>query len=44
VLKQQGAILIDPADIPSVLDADPSKNIVGWNFCSGANQGRGKRR
>jgi amidase len=42
VLKQQGAILIDPADIPSVVDADPSKNIVGWNFCSGANQARGK--
>jgi amidase len=42
VLKQRGAVIVDPADIPSVLDPDPAKNIIGWNFCSGANQGRGK--
>jgi amidase len=41
-LKQQGAIIVDPADIPSVLEKDPAKNISGWNFCSGANQARGK--
>jgi len=41
-LKQQGAIVVDPADIPSVLDPDPSKNIVGWNFCSGASEAKGK--
>jgi amidase len=42
VLKQQGAIVVDPADIPSVLEKDPARNIIGWNFCSGANQARGK--
>src|SRR6185503_12972326 len=41
-LKQQGAVIVDPADIPSVLEKDPAKNITGWNFCSGANQARGK--
>jgi amidase len=41
-LEQQGAIIVDPADIPSVLDKDPAKNITGWNFCAGANQARGK--
>jgi len=42
VLKAQGAVIVDPADIPSVLDPDPARNIVGWNFCSGADDVRGK--
>jgi amidase len=42
VLKQQEAILVDPADIPSIVEKDPARNIIGWNFCSGANQARGK--
>ncbi|HEY2907125.1 MAG TPA: amidase family protein [Vicinamibacterales bacterium] len=42
VLKQQGAVIIDPADIPSVVDKDAAKNIVGWNFCAGLNEGKGK--
>jgi amidase len=42
VLKKQGAIIIDPADIPSVVDADPKNNFTLWNQCSGVNEGRGK--
>ena len=42
VLKQQGAIIIDPADIPSVVDQDPKNNFTLWNQCSGVNEGRGK--
>jgi amidase len=42
VLKAQGAIIIDPADIPSVTDKDPKNNVIAWNPCSGANEGRGK--
>jgi amidase len=42
VLKAQGAVVVDPADIPSVLAGDPVKNIVEWNFCSGANQSKGR--
>jgi amidase len=42
ILKQQGATVVDPADIPSVVDKDPAKNIVGWNFCAGANEAKGK--
>jgi amidase len=41
-LKQHGAVIVDPADIPSVLEKDPAKNIAGWNFCAGANEARGK--
>jgi amidase len=42
VLKQQGAVLIDPADIPSVVEADPKKTIIDWNFCGSADEVRGK--
>ena len=42
ILKQQGAILVDPADIPSVLNPDPAKNSLLWNACSGSNAAKGK--
>ena len=42
VLKAQGAIIVDPANIPSVTDQDPKNNFLRWNTCSGANAGRGK--
>jgi amidase len=40
-LKQQGAIIVDPADVPSVVDADPTRNFLRWGICSGAEEGRG---
>ena len=36
ILKQQGAIIVDPADIPSIV------SLLEWNSCSGANSVRGK--
>jgi amidase len=42
VLKKQGAIIIDPADIPSVVDKDAKNNFLLWGQCSGVNEGRGK--
>ena len=42
VLKQQGAIVIDPADVPSLAAKDPKDNFAAWDFCSGADQARGK--
>jgi amidase len=41
-LKQQGAVVIDPADIPSIVDKDAAKNFLKWNSCSGANDAKGK--
>jgi len=41
VLKAQGAILIDPADIPSVVDRDPQNNFNRWGQCSGVNNAKG---
>ena len=42
VLKAQGAIIVDPANIPSVMDEDPKNNFLRWNGCSGANNAKGK--
>ncbi len=35
ILKREGAIIVDPADIPSVVDPDPAANFLKWNICSG---------
>ncbi len=42
VLKQQGAIIVDPADIPSFVDKDPAGNFLLFPYCSGADQAKGK--
>ena len=42
VLTRQGAVIVDPADIPSVVDKDPKGNLLLWNVCSGAEAGRGR--
>ena len=41
VLKQQGAEIVDPADIPSFVSNDPKNNFPLWGYCSGANQNKG---
>jgi amidase len=42
VLRRQGAEIVDPADIPSVVDADPARNFLEWNVCSGSDNAKGK--
>jgi len=42
ILKQQGAVIVDPADIPSVIDPDAGNNILLWNTCGGADKPKGK--
>jgi len=41
VLRAQGAAVVDPADIPSVVDPDPKRNLLLWSVCSGG-AARGK--
>jgi amidase len=41
VLKSHGAVIIDPADIPSVVDADPDRNFLKWSICGGLDNRRG---
>jgi amidase len=41
ILREQGATVIDPADIPSIIDPDPQKNLGRWGICSGSTNSRG---
>ena len=34
VLKAQGAVVVDPADIPSIVTKDASRNILNWGVCT----------
>jgi amidase len=42
VLKKQGAIVVDPANIPSVVDADPQNSFLKWAICSGVTDAKGQ--
>ena len=41
VLRQQGATIIDPVEIPSVVDPDRQRNFLVWNICAGVENRRG---
>jgi amidase len=42
ILKQQGAIIVDPVEIPSIVSTDPQENFLLWNTCSGLDNSKGK--
>jgi len=42
VLRQKGATIVDPADIPSVVDTNTKNNFLNWNPCSGLDQAKGR--
>ena len=42
VLKQQGAVVVDPAEIPSVVAKDANDSFPLFEFCSGAEHAKGK--
>jgi amidase len=41
-LRQQGAIVVDPADIPSVVAADPANNFLLWSTCGSLDGAKGR--
>jgi amidase len=41
-LKRAGAVVVDPADMPTLVDRDPLRNILSFDICSGLNNARGK--
>lgn len=43
VLQAQGAVLVDPADIPSVVDKDPKNSLLQWGICSDLDDIKEKR-
>jgi amidase len=42
ILKQQGAIVVDPADIPSVVAKEAKDNFLLWSTCGSLDSGKGK--
>jgi amidase len=41
VLVREGAVVMDPADIPSVIAGDPRRNINRWEICGGETDAKG---
>jgi amidase len=41
-LKKQGAVVVDPADIASIVSTDPQNSLLKWNTCSGLENAKGK--
>ena len=42
VLKREGAVVVDPADIPSIVDADRDRNFLAWDICRGFDNRKGR--
>jgi amidase len=42
ILTKQGAIVVDPVDIPSISSKDPKENLLVWGSCGGADEAKGK--
>jgi amidase len=41
VMKKEGAIIVDPANIPSIVTTDPERNYMLWGICSGVDNRKG---
>lgn len=39
-LRRLGAEVVDPVEIPSVVDPDPARNLLAWPICAGVAGGR----
>jgi amidase len=42
ILRAQGATVIDPSDIPSVVTTDPARSLLLWPVCSGPGDAKGR--
>ena len=42
VLRAQGAVVVDPADIPSVVTKDQARSFLRWDVCGSADRGKGQ--
>ena len=41
ILRTEGATVVDPADIPSIVTKDPMRNLLRWPVCSGPGNAKG---
>jgi amidase len=42
VLRQRGAVVVDPVEIPSIASTEASSNFLNWGMCSGLENAKGK--
>ncbi|MGE5326397.1 MAG: amidase family protein [Deltaproteobacteria bacterium] len=42
ILRQQGAIIVDPVEIPSIVSTVPGENFLLWPTCAGLDNAKGK--
>lgn len=40
-LEAAGAVIVDPADVPSLTTPDPDQNFAAWDLCVSGDQARG---
>ena len=43
ILRKQGAVIVDPVVIPSVVDPDPKNNLLNWGVCSDMDDVKAKK-
>ena len=41
-MRSQGATIVDPADVPSIVTTDASKSLLRWGVCSGQDDAKGR--
>jgi amidase len=41
-LQRAGAVIVDPADVPSIVSDDPAENFLLWGQCSGTGGAKGR--
>ncbi|HJS75152.1 MAG TPA: amidase family protein, partial [Vicinamibacteria bacterium] len=41
-LKEKGAVVVDPVEIPSIASADASSSFLTWSTCAGLDNAKGK--
>jgi amidase len=42
ILKERGAVIVDPANLPSIIDTVAANNFTNWNVCGGLDQAKGR--
>jgi amidase len=42
VLRAEGATVVDPSDVPSMITANADANLLLWPICSGTGNGKGR--
>jgi amidase len=42
VLKERGAVVVDPVEIPSIVSTEASGNFLSWGTCAGLEGAKGK--